>query len=265
MDIRRLLLVFPVIAIDGLHNGLGRLGIHLGILLEVGQEMVLQGSFIDPVFAEICGKRIVMGIGEGVGGIVNQLAQGVIIKKTELVLFLQSLGDPAHEAAGVPVIMSPEPLKADGTFQICSRISVRLNAAQQKCPLVPLGNLFHIVLNQIFSKTAVAFSSHGTAPFRDIFFDYSTFIPEKCEQRKKSEIRIIIPGKPEAVFVENNKVAPKGQCSENGSSTRQEPEKGVSECRGEYWKDFQRIGRSFLRMVALYTFFCYGIKEDKRN
>ena len=93
------------------------------------QKMLLKLGLVYPVIVEICGEGVVVGIGKGIRGIVDQLAQGVIIKQIHGILLLQPLGDPAHKVPGVAVIVPTEPLKMQGAFQICSRIPVRLDTA----------------------------------------------------------------------------------------------------------------------------------------
>ena len=66
---------------------------------------------------------------------------------------------------------------------------------------VTLRHVFHIVLNQVLSQTAVAFSPHRIAPFCVEWPDYSIFRNRMCEQRKKSEISISFPPPGQGFFV----------------------------------------------------------------
>ena len=105
-----------------------------------------------------------MGVGERVGGVVDELAEGIVVEQAELFLLFQPGGNGTHKAPGVAVVVTPQPLAADGAFQVCSGIAVRLNAPQQKRLHIPLRGVAHVVLHQIFSQTAVTFSAHVAAP-----------------------------------------------------------------------------------------------------
>ena len=126
--------------------------------------MVLQRRFIFPMIAQGGGEGVVVGVGERVGGVVDQLAQGVVVKQLERFLPLQPGGNGTHEAPGIAVIVTPQPLAADGAFQVCSGIPIRLDASQQKGLHIPLRGVAHVVLHQVFSQTAVTFSAHVAAP-----------------------------------------------------------------------------------------------------
>ena len=71
--------VFLVVAADGLHDGTRGRNVGLRILLHIFQKMLLKSILIGFVFPKLDGKRIIVGIGEGIRGIVDQLAQSVII------------------------------------------------------------------------------------------------------------------------------------------------------------------------------------------
>ena len=73
-------------------------------------------------------------------------------------------GNGTHKAPGVAVVVTPQPLAADGAFQVCSGIPIRLDASQQKGLHIPLRGVAHVVLHQVFSQTAVTFSAHVAAP-----------------------------------------------------------------------------------------------------
>jgi len=127
-----------VVTVNCFHNGAGDFGIYLGILLDITQEMLLQCNFICSVIDQICGKGIVMSICKGIGDIVDQLAESIVIIYVQMLFVFETPGDAAHKTSGIAVVMSPEPLAADGTLQVGSGISVRFYTAYKKCFLMQL-------------------------------------------------------------------------------------------------------------------------------
>ena len=62
--------------------------------------------------------------------------------------------------AGVVIVVTPEPLAAEGTLKIGHGIPVGLDAADQKGFLIAEGQVLHIVLNEIVAKTQMTFTAH---------------------------------------------------------------------------------------------------------
>lgn len=114
VDIGSLLFVIPVEGGDHIHNAAGDGYVHLGILRHEFKEVILQGGFIFPVVRKICGKGIVMGVGESIGSVMDQLAQGIVIKEIPAALLFQTPGNMPHKAPGIAVIMAAQPLAAKG-------------------------------------------------------------------------------------------------------------------------------------------------------
>ena len=138
-----------MIAGNRLHNGVGRGNFNLRVALHEPQKMLLQGILVGLVLLELNREGIVVGKGEGIGGVVDQLAQGVVVKQVQFFLSLQTGGDGTHETAGVLIVVTPKPLASDGAFQVCSRVSIRLNTADPKSGLAVLRYVRHVVLHQI--------------------------------------------------------------------------------------------------------------------
>lgn len=158
--------IFPVIAVNGFHNAAGNFNVHLGILCHKSKKMLLQSILISFVVAELGGEGGVMGIGKGICGIMDQLAQGVIVEQIQRFFFLQTAGDLTHKAAGIVIIMATKPLAADGTFQVCNGVPVRFDTADLKGFDAGFGYVCHVMPGQILSEAAVAFSAHLVAPFQ---------------------------------------------------------------------------------------------------
>lgn len=113
------------------------------------QKMLLKRIFVCLMCLELNRKRIVMCVCECVGGVVNQFTKGIIVKEIQPFFPFQSGSDGVHKAMGVPVVVSTQPLAAEGTLQICSWVSVWFNAANPKRGLAVFGHIVHIVFNQI--------------------------------------------------------------------------------------------------------------------
>ena len=120
----------------------------------------MQGILVLLVLPELGGECVVVGVCKGIGGIVNQLAQGVIVIQAKLLTIFQPAGHGGHEPLGVFVIVSPEPLAAKGAFQVGGRIPIRFDAAKPEGKGVPLWNTGHIVIQQILGDDQMAFSAH---------------------------------------------------------------------------------------------------------
>ena len=136
--------------------------------MEKGKEIFLQRSFIGTVFPQILGEILIMGICKGIDGVMNQLSQGVVINEKKPFFSFQPLGEPSHISAGVFVVVSPEPLTPNGTLEIGGRISVRLDAPNEKSMDIAFGGIGHIFFHKILPKAAVTFSSHEASPVIDL-------------------------------------------------------------------------------------------------
>ena len=136
--------------------------------MEKGKEIFLQRSFIGTVFPQILGEILIMGICKGIDGVMNQLSQGVVINEKKPFFSFQPLGEPSHISAGIFIVVSPEPLTPNGTLEIGGRISVRLDAPDEKSTDVSLRGIGHIFFHKVLPEAAVAFSSHGASPFKEL-------------------------------------------------------------------------------------------------
>ena len=134
--------------------------------MEKGQKIILQRLFICAVFPQILGEILVMGICKGIGSVVDQLSQGVVINEKKPFLSFQPFRQAAHVPARVFVVMSPEPLTPNGTFEIGDRVSVRFDAPDKESTDVALRGVGHIFFHKVLPKAAVAFPSHGASPFQ---------------------------------------------------------------------------------------------------
>ena len=134
--------------------------------MEKGKEIFLQRSFIGTVFPQILGEILIMGICKGIDGVMNQLSQGVVINEKKPFFSFQPMGEPSHISAGIFIVVSPEPLTPNGTLEIGGRISVRLDAPNEKSMDIAFGGIGHIFFHKILPKAAVAFTSHGASPFQ---------------------------------------------------------------------------------------------------
>ena len=126
------LLVVLVITVNGAHNAFGDGGIHLGILGHVVQEVFLKSHFIFPVIAQLGRKICIVGIGKGIGSIVDQLSQGVLIPQIPRFFMLKTPGDGFHKSPGIAIVMPPKPLVAKRAFEICNGIPIGFNTADLK-------------------------------------------------------------------------------------------------------------------------------------
>ena len=195
--------ILPMVAADSFHNGVVQADIQCRLFLQVIQKMCLQPDFVFPVARKICWEGVIVGKCKGICCIVDQLAQRIIIKQIQGFLFFQTGGDSGHESSGVLVIVASEPLKPERTLQICSWISVRFNASQQKCLPISPGMLRKIAVNEIMAKGNMTFSTHGLTPFAVLPLDYITLsaecmnkrerhvFPEKCRPTKVGRQKII--------------------------------------------------------------------------
>ena len=62
---------------DCVHDPLARSGSRKGILGQKSKKIALQHGFIGPVLLQPGREAVVMGGGEGIGGIMNQLSDGI--------------------------------------------------------------------------------------------------------------------------------------------------------------------------------------------
>lgn len=111
----------------------------------LSQEVILQPGLIGPVILQILYKALVVGVGKGVQGVVDQLPQAVVIPGGIALLPIQPHGQPHHKAVGIAVVVPPHPLAAQRAFQIRRRILIRLGAPQQKDLRLPRRNLRQIL------------------------------------------------------------------------------------------------------------------------
>ena len=123
--------------------------------------MLLKGILIFLMLFQLHREGIIVGVGKSVRSVVDQLAQRVIIIQVQLFLPFQPGCNGTHEPPGVLIIVSPQPLAADGAFQICSRVSVRFDAADSERGLAVLWYVRHIVFQQILRNAKVTFSTHS--------------------------------------------------------------------------------------------------------
>lgn len=134
--------------------------------MEKGQKIILQRLFIGAVFPQILGEILIVGVCKSIGGVMNQLSQCVVINEKKPFFSFQPLGEPSHISAGIFIVVSPEPLTPNGTLEIGGRISVRLDAPDEKSTDVSLRGIGHIFFHKVLPKAAVAFPSHGASPFQ---------------------------------------------------------------------------------------------------
>ena len=154
--------IISVIFLNGFHDGGQGMGLRSLVhpLFHVGKEMVLQIHFIGPMFVEIGGEDIIVCKGESIRGVVDQLAHGVVIPETVLFFLFQPVGNPGHEAAGIVVVVSPQPLGAERPFKIGHGVPIGLNAAHQERFLITLRQAVHVMLSEIMTETQMAFTTH---------------------------------------------------------------------------------------------------------
>ena len=70
--------------------------------------------------------------GESICCIVNQFSKGVVIEQSKSFSAFQTPGDAGHETSCIVIVVSAKPLTAEGSFQVCSGVPVRFNAADQE-------------------------------------------------------------------------------------------------------------------------------------
>ena len=128
------------------------------------QKIVLQRRFVDPVLGELLRESLVVGEGEGIQRVVDQLAQAVIVPGGVVPLSVQPHGQTHHKPAGVAVVVPSHPLAAQGAFQISGGIFIRLGASKQKQPGAPPGNVRQIFLQQDPPHGGVTFIAHFAPP-----------------------------------------------------------------------------------------------------
>ena len=136
--------------------------------MEKGQEIILQRLFIGAVFPQILGEILIMGVCKGINGVVDQLSQGIVIDEKKPFLPFQPFGKPSHISAGIFIVMSPQPLTPNRTLEIGDRVSVRFDAPDEESTDVAFGGMGHIFFHKVLPEAAVAFSSHGASPFKEL-------------------------------------------------------------------------------------------------
>ena len=136
--------------------------------MEKGKKIFLQRFFIGTMFPQILGKILIMGVCKGINGVVDQLSQGIVIDEKKPFLSFQPLGEPSHISAGIFIVVSPEPLTPNGTLEIGGRISVRFDAPNEKSTDIAFGSIGHIFFHKVLPEAAMAFTSHGASPFKEL-------------------------------------------------------------------------------------------------
>lgn len=121
----------------------------VAIIGQQGRDILLQLCLVATMLLQIVPKGFVVGKGESIGGVVNQLADFVVVQQTELFLPLQLVGKPSHVPGGVAPVMAPHPLVTKRTFEIGCEVFIRLHAAQPEGTGVPPGKLGDILICQI--------------------------------------------------------------------------------------------------------------------
>lgn len=119
------------------------------IIGQQGRDVFLQLCFVAAMLLQVVPEGLVVSEGKGVGGVVNQLADFVVVQQTELFLPLQLVGKPSHVPGGVAPVMAPHPLVTKRTLEIGCEVFVRLHAAQPEGTGVPPGKLGDILICQI--------------------------------------------------------------------------------------------------------------------
>ena len=94
---------------------------------------------------------MVMGKGEGICDVMNQLAHGVKVQQMEMLPIFQPGGNTPYVRPGAFPVMAVEPLVGQRAFQIGGGVFVRLGAAEQKGQFVSPGYFCEIMRHQIFS------------------------------------------------------------------------------------------------------------------
>ena len=100
------------------------------ILGQINPQVVLIAAVVHQAVRIV----LVVGVGEGVGQIVGQLAQGVILPHGPGGPPLEPLDMGGDIGLGIAVIVPAELVGAQGTLQIGEWIAVRLEGAEQKRP-----------------------------------------------------------------------------------------------------------------------------------
>ena len=163
--IRRQLHIFPVQSLNEVRQvAAGSIGA-CGFRKDVGDKIVLQLPFIGSVQIHSFGEMRIVGIGKGIGGVMDQFSQSIVIRDRIAVFSLQPTGQSPHIPQRIGIIVSPKPLAPEGAFQIGGRIFVRLDTSQQKGPDVAFRLLSKIFRCQMIGNHAVAFSSHNVLLF----------------------------------------------------------------------------------------------------
>lgn len=159
-------------------------------IFQITEEMLLKQMLIFPVIGQSGAEALVVGIGKSIGGIVDQLAHSVVVQNMPDFLLLQPMSHTAHIPQGIFIIMSPEKSLPEGTFQICSRVSVGLDAAKQKSPDIPTGRIGHITFGKKFAEGKVTFSAHDDLLLRGNGWIISYFddrIVKNCKNRNHAQ------------------------------------------------------------------------------
>lgn len=121
----------------------------VAIIGQQGRDMLLQLCLVAAMLFQVVPEGLVVGEGEGVGGVVNQLADFVVVQQTELLLPLQLVGKPSHVPGGVAPVVAPHPLVTKRTLEIGCKVFVRLHTPQLECSGVPPGEHGNILICQI--------------------------------------------------------------------------------------------------------------------
>lgn len=121
----------------------------VAIVGQQGGDILLQLCLVAAMLLQIVSKGLIVGKGKGVGGVVNELANFVVVQQTEFFLPLQLVGKPSHVPGGVAPVMASHPLVTKGTFEISCEVFVRLHASQLKGFGIPPGERGNILICQI--------------------------------------------------------------------------------------------------------------------
>lgn len=121
----------------------------VAIIGQQGGNVLLKLCFVAAMLLQVVPEGFVVGEGKGIGCVVNQLSNFVVVQQTELFLSLQLVGKPSHVSGGVAPVMATHPLMTERTLEVGSKVFVRLHAAQLECSGVPPGERGNILICQI--------------------------------------------------------------------------------------------------------------------
>ena len=91
-------------------------------LLKMIRKMIMQNCFISLVVFQAAGIMMLVGVGKGIRGIVNQLSKIVIFQDSKLCFSVEPVGQPLHIGSGIAEIVSTEKLVAERSLAICEGV-----------------------------------------------------------------------------------------------------------------------------------------------